>query len=199
VATGFGCSVFNCASSESSTGNGFTLGSGNTISDSTAFGNAVNGIDAGDRSTVRGCTATMNGTAGIHLNFQGTAQQCTSGNNGRYGILSDANGYASILDNNCSYNGILTFGGVPTQGAGICITNSPGCRIEANTLDQNYAALLVAPTNHALVLRNSANGNAATNYAIGPGNSWGPIVDVSAGGDISAIPNSSHPAANFIH
>ena len=199
VVTAFGCTLSHCSSDGSATGNGFTLGSGNTISDSTAFGNAVNGIDAGDRTMVRSCTATLNGNAGIHVNYQGTVQQCTSGNNGSYGILSDANGYASILENNCSFNGILAFGGTPTQGAGIYITNSPGCRIEGNTLDLNYIALVVAANNHAFVLRNSANGNISASYSLGSGNSWGPIVDVSAGGDISGVANSSHPDANFIH
>lgn len=199
IATLTGCTLSQCSAGNSLSGNGFTLGSGNTITASSAFGNAVNGIDASDRSTVRSCTATMNGNAGIHVNFQGTVQQCTSGNNGSYGILSDSSGFASIIENNCSFNGILTYGGTPTQGAGIFITNSPGCRIEGNTLDINYAALVVAPNNRAFVLRNSADGNVFTNYSLGSGNSWGPIVNASAGGDISTIANSSHPDANFIH
>jgi hypothetical protein len=36
-------------------------------------------------------------------------------------------------------------------------------------------------------------------FDIGPGNAFGPIVDVSGVGDISLIANSDHPAANFIH
>lgn len=175
VATGFGCTLAGCSAGGSETGNGFALGSGNTITGSTAFGNSVNGIDAGDRTTVRSCTATFNGNAGIHLNYQGTAQQCTAGNNGSFGILSDANGFASILENNCSFNGILAFGGTPSNGAGIYVTNSPGCRIEGNTLDINYAALVVAPNLHAFVLRNSAYGNVITNYSVGAGNDVGPI------------------------
>ena len=199
VLTDFGCTLNGCSAGGSTSGNGFNLGTGNTIAGSTAFGNAVNGINAGDRSMVRNCTATFNVNAGIRVAYQGTVQNCTSGNNGVYGILSDSNGYASILENNCSFNGLLTFSGTPAQGAGILITNSPGCRVEGNVLDLNYAALVVAPNNHAFVLRNSANGNVSTNYSLGSGNSWGPIVNVTAGGDISTIANSSHPDANFIH
>jgi hypothetical protein len=199
IVTSVGCTLDHCSAGFSDTGNGFTLGSGNTITACNALGNAVNGIDAVDRTTVRSCTATFNGNAGIRVEYQGTVQNCTSGNNGTYGILSDANGYASILDNDCSFNGVLTYGGTPSQGAGIYITNSPGCRIEGNTLDINYAALVVAPTNNAFILRNSADANVATNYVFGAGNSWGPIVDVTAGGDISTISTSSHPDANFIH
>jgi len=199
IVTDYGCAVSQCSSSGSENGSGFLLGSGNTISGCSAFRNALDGIDAGDRTTVRDCTATMNGIAGIRVAYQGMVQQCTSGNNGSFGILSDTNGYASILDNDCSFNGILTFGGTPSQGAGIYITNSPGCRIEGNTLDANYAALVVAANNHAFVLRNDADDNVSTNYAIASGNSWGPIVDVSAGGDIANVANSSHPDANFIH
>jgi len=199
IVTAFGCTLTHCAASYSAAGDGFNLGPGNTITGSSAFGNAVNGIDANSRTTVQSCTVNFNGNAGIHADYLANVQQCACFNKGVYGILSDANGYASILNNNCSFNGLLVFGGTPAQGAGICITNSPGCRIEANTLNLNYAALVVATNNHALVLRNSAQGNFSTSYSLAGGNSWGPIVNVSGGGDISGIANSSHPDANFIH
>ena len=193
-----GCTLNHCSANGSATGSGFVLGPGNTIATSTANGNSVHGIDAGERTTVQTCTATFNGQAGIRVNLMGSVQQCDCNNNGLYGILSDFNGYANILNNNCSFNGILTPTGTPTQGAGIFITNSPGCRIEGNTLNINFAALVVAANNSAFVLRNSAQGNVSTNYSLGSGNSWGPIVNVSAGGDISGVANSSHPDANFI-
>jgi hypothetical protein len=199
IATGGGCTLSHCTAGGSITGNGITLGSGSIATGCAAYANSSNGIDAGDRSSVLSSTATFNGNAGIHVNFQGTVQQCTSGNNGFYGILSDASGYALILQNNCTFNGLTSAGGTPTKGAGIYITNSPGCRIEANVLNLNYAALVVATGNHALVIRNSADGSVSTSYSLGTGNSWGPIVNVSAGGDISTVSNSSHPDANFIH
>jgi hypothetical protein len=45
--------------------------------------------------------------------------------------------------------------------------------------------------------------NLATNcpvpFAIGPGNSYGPIVNVVGVGDISVVPNNNHPWANLVH
>jgi len=199
IITGSGCAIGHSSAGGSVTGSGFVLGSGNTITGSSAVGNAVYGISAGDRTTALQCTANFNGTAGILAEYLSNIEQCSCFNNGVYGILSDANGFASVLQNNCSFNGLLTPGGTPTQGAGIYITNSPGCRIEGNTLNINFAALVVAPNNHAFILRNSAEGSFSTAYSLGAGNSWGPIVNVSAGGDISGIANSSHPEANFIH
>jgi len=199
VDTGYGCALSECSADNSVTGSGFSLAAANTLTASCAFSNSVYGVDAGDRSTVQSCTASFNGVAGIHVNLLGTVRQCTSVNNGTYGILSDFNGYATIVENTCSFNGLLTPSGTPTQGAGIWITNSPGCRIEANTLNLNYVGLVVAPNSHAFVLRNSAQNSVSAAYAIGTGNSWGPIVNVSSSGDISAVPNANHPAANFIH
>jgi parallel beta-helix repeat protein len=193
------CTISHCSARGSVTGNGFNLGSGNTVTASSAYGNAIYGFNAGDRTTVQGCTADFNGTAGIHVTYLGNVQQCGCFNNGVYGIFSDANGYASLIQNNCSFNGLLAPGGTPTQGAGIYITNSPGCRVEGNTINLNYVALVVAANCHAFVLRNSAQGNFSASYSIAGGNSWGPIVNVSAGGDISGTPNSNHPDANFIH
>jgi hypothetical protein len=199
VVTSFGCALSQCAAGGSGTGSGFALGSGNNITASSAFGNNLHGINAGDRTTVLSCTATLNGTAGIHTAYLGNVQQCSCFNNGVYGILSDAMGYASILQNNCSFNGLLTFSGFPSQGAGIYITNSPACRIEGNTLNLNYVAVVVATNSHAFIVRNSAQGNISTSYSLGTGNSWGPIVNVSGVGDISGTANSDQPDANFIH
>ncbi len=199
IVTVNGCTLDHCSAGFSDTGNGFTLGSGNTITACSALGNAVNGIDASDRTTIQSCTTSFNGNAGVHLGVLVTARDCSCVNNGTYGILEDYNGDSVILENNCSYNGTVAYSGTITSGAGIYVTNSAGCRIEGNTLDFNYAGLVVAPANNAFILRNSADANIATNFVFGAGNSWGPIVDTSAGGDISTIANSSHPDANFIH
>ena len=198
IATGSGCVLVHCSSGGSG-GNGYVLGAGNNISASAACHNPTNGIDAGDRTAVWSCTASFNGNAGVHLGVLGTVRDSSCVNNGTYGILADNNGYGSIVQNICSYNGTLAGSGPITAGAGIYVTNSPGCRIEANTLDFNYAALVVAANNHALIIRNSADASVGTNFVFGAGNSWGPIVNASAGGDISTISNSSHPEANFIH
>jgi hypothetical protein len=48
-----------------------------------------------------------------------------------------------------------------------------------------------------LITSNRATGVPANNYAIAPGNSFGPIVIVSGVGDLSAVANADHPLANF--
>jgi len=199
VIAGFGCAVNQCSACASVTGSGFNIITGSTIASSCAHSNSLYGFNVGDRSTVLGCTASFNGTAGIHANLLSTVRQCTCVNNGVFGIISDNNGWATISENNCSFNGLLVYFGTPTQGAGICVTNSPGCRVEANTVNLNYVGLVVQTNLHAFVLRNSAQGNVSTSYSIGAGNSWGPIVNVTASGDISGVANANHPAANFIH
>jgi len=49
-----------------------------------------------------------------------------------------------------------------------------------------------------LFLANCATDN-GTAFDIGPGNSFGPIVDVVGAGDISAVPGTDHPGANFVY
>ncbi|HYE02877.1 MAG TPA: hypothetical protein VD963_06545 [Phycisphaerales bacterium] len=41
------------------------------------------------------------------------------------------------------------------------------------------------------------NASTTSAFSIAPGNSYGPLVTVAGAGDISALPNSSHPEANF--
>jgi hypothetical protein len=52
---------------------------------------------------------------------------------------------------------------------------------KSNLLLSNAATACVVPFDHM------------------PGNAWGPIVTVTGKGDISLVPNSSHPGANFVY
>jgi len=53
----------------------------------------------------------------------------------------------------------------------------------------------VTGTNN-LIVGNRVSGATAP-YNIAAGNAYGPIVDVSAAGDVSAIANADHPLANL--
>jgi hypothetical protein len=55
----------------------------------------------------------------------------------------------------------------------------------------------VTGTNNLIIKNSSAD--SATPCSIAPGNSYGPIVNVVANGDISGTANANHPWANFIH
>jgi hypothetical protein len=49
-----------------------------------------------------------------------------------------------------------------------------------------------------LFIQNIAT-NGPTPFSIGPGNSYGPIVNVVGVGDISGVPGNNHPWANIVH
>ncbi len=49
-----------------------------------------------------------------------------------------------------------------------------------------------------LLLSNCAT-ECQTPFEIGPGNAFGPLVDVSGVGDVSAVAHSEHPGANYIY
>jgi hypothetical protein len=49
-----------------------------------------------------------------------------------------------------------------------------------------------------LLLKNCAT-ECQTPFSLGQGNSYGPIVVVVGAGDVSAIPNSGHPEANYVY
>lgn len=198
ISTGSTCAVRDCSASEN-VGTGIFANNGTQVTGCSAVGNQTHGFDAWQRSTIQQCTAMQNWRAGFRVALLSSIQQCNANNNGMFGIISDNNGFATISDNNCSFNGSLAASGARTNGAGIFITNSGGCRIDANTVNFNYAGILVAPNNGALIIRNSATASAVGNYVLGAGNSWGPLVNVSGVGDISGTANANHPQANFSH
>jgi parallel beta-helix repeat protein len=190
-------------------GTGFVTGDNCTLRDSTAYYCGEDGIDAGQACVLEGCTASENSNGGINVSNDCTLTGCVAATNEMDNIIT----VAGCVLSQCVANGSTAGNGIApgpantitgcnasgNAGAGIYVTNAPGCRIEGNTLDLNNAAMVVAQNNRAFILRNSADANVATNFVFGSGNSWGPIVNVSGAGDISTIANSSHPDANFIH
>lgn len=90
--------------------------------------------------------------------------------------------------------GVVTGCIVKGNGAGIRATGNRN-RIEDNHATGNATGYDVGGS-YNLLVKNSASGN-GLDYVIGAGNAHGPIVDLPAGGDLSAIPNADHPWANF--
>ena len=73
------------------------------------------------------------------------------------------------------YSGLVDLGGLEALN---------GIRREANNL----------------VIRNSVTGVPAASAFVGAaGNSFGPVVNVAASGDFTAVPNANHPWANFAY
>ncbi len=225
---GYTCSFEDCIAAEDGTGFevqnsscifercncqldgiGMVTGDNCTLRDVTVYYSGGDGIDAGQACVLEGCSVSESSGNGISVSNSCTLTGCVVATNETDNIVTSA----GCVLSRCVANGSTTGNGIApgpantitgcnatgNAGAGIFVTNAPGCRIEGNTLDFNNAAMVVAPNNHAFILRNSADANVATNFVFGSGNSWGPIVNTSAGGDISTIANSSHPDANFIH
>ncbi len=193
------------------------LGNGNdgmdvlraTVRDCVAQDNGGDGIFAAE-SSVAHCSVTGNST-GIQAAFSSQVEGCTVKFNG-YGIDIDS---GSIAINNTvqasSSCGMLVrtenrvAGNVVTDGQnqapGILLLAGSGTSnvIDGNLVVNNPGGGIVLTNSGVsgnLVLRNSARGN-STNYQMGAGNSYGPIVNVSGAGDISGTPNANHPAANY--
>ena len=194
------CSISNC-SGNNNTGSGLFVSlagtTGATVHNSIFSSNTLDGIQVPTGSTVTACSAAFNGGNGIFI-FGGssTVANCTATDNTINGIRVQG-GSSTVIGNNCNSNG---FG----AGSGAGIFSAGSDRIEGNTVQSNDRGIQVIGT-HSLILRNSASGNTdpgpapAPNYVIAASNSFGPIVNVSAVGDISGTANANHPWANFSH
>lgn len=143
------------------------------------------GIAAFAGTSVEGCAGKFNGT-GIDAGAGSSVVNCNIQASGGSGIfLREKSRLTGNIVSDGSAAGIFCAG-----------TNNV---IEANQIINNAGAGL-SLTNVGvmgnLILRNTARGN-GTNYLMGTGNSFGPVVNVNGVGDISAVPNANHPWANF--
>ncbi|MEO1435646.1 MAG: right-handed parallel beta-helix repeat-containing protein [Bacteroidota bacterium] len=132
--------------------------------------NGQDGIKADENSVVRECVVSNNEASGIHL----------IGENG--GIL-----------NNVSYR---------NEDHGIFCSNTTmtDIKVDGNSMIDNQTTGLTMISAGGLVVRNVAAGQLTTSsYTLHPDTNRGPVVNVAAVGDISTVPNSDHPLANFIY
>ncbi len=205
---GFQAIVTNCIA-QNNGGNGFEADIGAVLDNCVSRAN-WSGIYVFQVATITNCAAWDNAFIGIEAGYYSVITHCTATNNGEAGIVSDAG--TQISGCTAQWN---TFGiwvrdqstvrecTVSNNVFGIAVRCcGTGCRIESNTVngpglygitvDDDPAA------NQHLIIRNSVHG-VSTSYFIPARSSFGPIVDVSGGGDISAVTGSDHPLANFVH
>ena len=205
--------------------NGIQTSEGAVVSQSAAFNNFSDGIDVGSGSTVTHSAASDNRVYGIDLALGGTVQSSTAYDNLCHGIdvasasivrdnIVALNGDAAT-DSNCTDtdndsfpgpgHGIRTFANAwlignkshENDGDGIRIS-STDCLVEENSVTDNDTGGIVVTSSGSLIVRNKAAGN-LNDYTIDSNSAYGPIVNVTSSGDISAITNSNHPQANFIY
>lgn len=198
-----GCVIKNCTAALNGD-NGIEGDDGCTIIDSAGIQNTGEGVVVGDGGTIRGCAGRDNGRSGIkasngssvlfstgELNsehgifvIQGClVEGCSARNNQQHGFrtFSTDNVIKNCRADNNALSGFYTF--------------SSGGRLEGNhSTDNGYG--FRATASGSFLIKNSASGN-ATNYNLHAGCSYGPIVNISAAGDISATPSADHPWANF--
>ncbi len=194
---GLGISIINCTAFENEQA-GFELDEGATVIGSVANDNLEQGFDIDGNATVQESSAFDNGLNGFDI-VNGMLRDNVAAQNGTLATSqNDDNGFRvsanSYLINNHAYE---------NDGAGIRVTSSD-VTIENNTAIDNDRAGIESrlgdtgnATTGSLYIRNRAAGNSTANFDIAAGNSFGPIIDIASGGDISSIANADHPMANF--
>jgi parallel beta-helix repeat protein len=180
--------------------------SGAVVSDCVAQGNLNSYGILAYGSHVSRCAATGGNDQGFGM-FAGTTLENSVSSGNAYGVdagdstVSGCTIYNNSADgiyvrNNCRLVGNLING---SGFVGIYVQGNIGRNlVDGYTVVNNVGAGITLtnaqPGN--LVIRNTARGN-GTNYLMGTGNSFGPIVNVSGVGDISSNTNASQPWANF--
>jgi len=136
---------------------GISASNSNCVTDNVCRSNAIWGIYVANLNTVKNNTCTFNTGNGVQVSL---------------GNL--------VINNNCSYNGYMT-----GDAAGINV-NDYGIRncIENNLVVGNDRGIDCNPATDNYIAGNRANGN-ATDYDFAAGNTYGPIVDITAGGSIT--------------
>ena len=174
ILTSDGCTLTHCAATSNTA----------TIASTSA------GIWTGFACTITACTAQTNSSAnatptgstgvGIIAGSNSKVQNCSAVFNRGDGIRGT--GDSSIVANVCANNGFS--GG---DGAGVHVTGGNN-HIEGNNVTVNDRGIEVSAAGN-LIIKNSARNNGAAsagNYVIVADNRYGPIIDDTATGSITA-------------
>lgn len=187
------------ASQNLGTGIEVTLdGAGTQVIECNASRNSTSGISAFASCAIQGCQAMLNQGDGIEVGSNAAGTQvvdCTAGRNEGDGIRVVAGGVirgchaalnqgdgievrerCQVRENTCADNGTSAGGG---PAAGIRCT-AAASRIDSNHLTGNDVGLDAGAPFRNVIIRNSASGNAASNYVINPVNDAGPIGTAAA-------------------
>lgn len=199
---------------------GLCVGDGSHVVNCIANGNAKDGLAVGQDAVVDACSVNGNGNDGLHVGPHSTVTAVTASENGQYGIHASEG--TSVLGSTASKNmlgisvsdGCLVqhctmsfndYSGLRAENAcmlignmadgnanGLVVMGGPGSRVEGNNLTRNLIGLNVIGAGN-LVIGNTCLGNQKP-YSIAPNNTYGPFVDVSAGGALGDI----GPWTNFL-
>ncbi|MHC5209246.1 MAG: NosD domain-containing protein [Planctomycetota bacterium] len=162
--------VMTCSANDNGN-DGVQVGPHSTVSGVTASENALFGIRAAEGTSVSESTASRN-TFGIAVTKGGLVRECTTSFNSNIGIRAEQ---ACLLIENV----------VDSNALGIGVMSGPGTRLDGNNLTNNDIGMNVSGTGN-LVIRNTCFGN-GTAFVIVAGNTWGPYINVAAGGTLGDI------------
>ena len=140
--------------------------------------NGSYGISASNSSCVTDNVCRQNASSGINVINMNTVKNNTCTYNTGNGIQV---GYGNlVINNNCAYNGYMA-----GDGAGINVDEygNHNC-IESNLIIENDRGIDCNPAPNNYIAGNRANDN-TTDYDIAAGNTYGPIIDATAGGSIA--------------
>ena len=159
------------------------VGSYGTVSQCTASGNQGDGIIVGAGCTLSDSAAGGNGPYGFTADFGSTIRNCTARGNAD-GFL--VKGGCHLIGNTADLNRDIGFQ-----------VNGGSNRVEGNnaTFNTGDGFSSTQVNQHNLFIRNAANGNGGISYHIVSGNSFGTIVNLTAGGQGS----STDSLANIIY
>jgi parallel beta-helix repeat protein len=176
-------------------GYGISVSTNVVVSDCIVANNGFGGLYVLGAATVTGCAAYQNGGAGIVVGLGSVVTDSVSTGNQGDGIVAyHAVVEACVAKGNVS-NGIVAGEAdivtgntaISNGGAGIYVPSTgTGVRVEANNVSYNARGIDVDYTGN-IIVKNSASDN-TTDYDIAAGNAYGQIVDMTAGGAITADP-----------
>ncbi|MEO1535904.1 MAG: right-handed parallel beta-helix repeat-containing protein [Planctomycetota bacterium] len=195
------------ASSDASdnTGLGLNAGSSLQLDRFAASFNAGGGVTASDAAHVLDSRVSNNGNTGLLLGPHALVSRCHLASTA--GIVVQLDRGSKLTDSTIRHafdsaggaligDDTLVAGNLFRGGLGVHITvTGTRVRIDGNEFFESPAALSLLVDGRALITSNRFGDCPVT---IPTGNSFGPLVDLTAGGDLSAIPNADHPQANFI-
>jgi hypothetical protein len=162
------------------------------IADCAAVNNG-DGIGVINGSAAVRCVARGNGNFGITATIGSSVEGCVASNNTRAGIFAFSG--CHIIGNTCADNAA----GQAAPLANIaCAFGTSRNRVEGNHVTGAAGDTGIRVDNKdSLIIKNTVSG-CGVPYDLGQ-NSFGPIIDVSAATDLSAVPGADHPWANLIH
>ena len=201
--------VINCTSFNNIR-DGIDAGAGSRVENCNVYENSEHGIDLSLGGQVINCLANDNSGNGIDLASSCLAINNSTNDNGQCWTNSDectftsggagirASVNAQIINNTCNDNVI-----------GILISSQDSYASD-NYCEGNRHAGLIVTSPGSLIIRNRGYrngyspiqeltdaGNTSGNIVIDPASTFGPIIDISAAGNIISTPAANHPYANF--